>query len=39
MTMKKAVREKRTRSLRIMNMHIPYHILMVVWSFISIFPL
>ena len=39
MTMKKAVREKRTRSLRIMNMHIPYHILMVIWSFISIFPL
>ena len=37
--MKKAVREKRTRSLRIMNMHIPYHILMVIWSFISIFPL
>ncbi len=39
MTMKKAVREKRTHSLRIMNMHIPYHVLMVVWSFISIFPL
>ena len=31
--------EKKTRSLRIMNMHIPYHILMVIWSFISIFPL
>ena len=32
-------KEKKTRSLRIMNMHIPYHILMVIWSFISIFPL
>ena len=31
--------EKKTRSLRIMNMHIPYHIVMVLWSFISIFPL
>ena len=31
--------EKRTRSLRIMNMHIPYHIVMIIWSFISIFPL
>ena len=29
MTMKKAVREKRTHSLRIMNMHIPYHIIMI----------
>ena len=35
----KNAEEKKTRSLRIMNMHIPYHILMVVWSFISIFPL
>ena len=39
MTGNKTVREKKTRSLRIMNMHIPYHILMVIWSFISIFPL
>ena len=31
--------EKKTRSLRIMNMHIPYHIVMILWSFISIFPL
>ena len=31
--------EKKTRSLRIMNMHIPYHIVMIIWSFISIFPL
>lgn len=35
----KNTEEKKTRSLRIMNMHIPYHILMIVWSFISIFPL
>ncbi len=35
----KNAEEKKTRSLRIMNMHIPYHILMVIWSFISIFPL
>ncbi len=35
----KNAEEKKTRSLRIMNMHIPYHVLMVIWSFISIFPL
>ena len=39
MTVRKASGEKRTRSLRIMNMHIPYHIVMIIWSFISIFPL
>ena len=39
MTGNKTVREKKTRSLRIMNMHIPYHIVMILWSFISIFPL
>lgn len=39
MTVKKAPGERRTRSLRIMNMHIPYHIVMILWSFISIFPL
>jgi raffinose/stachyose/melibiose transport system permease protein len=39
MTVKKAAGEKKTRSLRIMNMHIPYHIVMILWSFISIFPL
>ena len=32
-------KEKKTRSLRIMNMHIPYHIIMIVWSFIAAFPL
>ena len=31
--------EKKTRSLRIMNMHIPYHIIMVLWSFIAMFPM
>ncbi len=31
--------EKKTKSLRLMNMHIPYHILMVVWSFIALFPM
>ena len=36
---RKADGEKKTRSLRIMNMHIPYHVLMILWSFISIFPL
>ena len=30
---------KKTRSLRLMNMHIPYHILMVIWSFIALFPM
>ncbi len=35
----KNAEEKKTRSLRIMNMHIPYHVLMVIGSFISIFPL
>ena len=39
MTGNKTVREKKTRSLRIMNMHIPYHIMMILWSFISVFPL
>ena len=32
-------KEKKTRSLKIMNMHIPYHIVMILWSFIAIFPL
>ncbi len=32
-------KEKKTRSLRIMNMHIPYHIIMVLWSFIAMFPM
>lgn len=36
---KNAAGERKTRSLRIMNMHIPYHIVMIIWSFISIFPL
>lgn len=30
--------KKRTRSMRIMNMHIPYHIIMIVWSFIAMAP-
>ena len=34
-----AGKQKKTRSLKIMNMHIPYHIAMIVWSFIAIFPL
>ena len=29
---------KRERSLRMMNMHIPYHIIMVIWSFIAMAP-
>ena len=32
-------KEKKTRSLKIMNMHIPYHVLIIVWSFIAVFPL
>lgn len=32
-------KEKKTKSLRIMNMHIPYHILMVIWSFVALFPM
>ena len=31
-------KERKTRSLRIMNMHIPYHVIMVIWSFIAMFP-
>ena len=31
-------KEKKLRSLRIMNMHIPYHIIMILWSFVSMFP-
>ena len=33
-----AGKEKKLRSLRIMNMHIPYHIIMILWSFIAMFP-
>ena len=32
-------KEKKTKSLRIMNMHIPYHILMIIWSFVALFPM
>ena len=32
-------KEKKTRSLKIMNMHIPYHVIMILWSFIAAFPL
>ena len=32
-------KEKRTHSLRLMNMHIPYHIIMVIWSFVALFPM
>ena len=32
-------KEKKTRSLKIMNMHIPYHIIMILWSFIAMFPM
>ena len=32
-------KEKKTRSLKIMNMHIPYHVIMILWSFIAVFPL
>ena len=32
-------KEKKTRSLKIMNMHIPYHIIMIVWCFIAMFPM
>lgn len=31
-------KHKRERSLRMMNMHIPYHIIMVIWSFIAMAP-
>lgn len=31
-------KSKKLRSLRIMNMHIPYHIIMILWAFISMFP-
>lgn len=32
-------KEKRTRSLKIQNMHIPSHILMIAWTFIAAFPI
>ena len=32
-------KDKKTKSLRIMNMHIPYHILMIIWSFVALFPM
>ncbi|MBO5571085.1 MAG: carbohydrate ABC transporter permease [Clostridia bacterium] len=31
-------KHKRERSLRMINMHIPYHIIMVIWSFIAMAP-
>ena len=31
-------RKEKLHSLRLMNMHIPYHIIMVIWSFVSMFP-
>ena len=30
---------RKLRSLKIMNMHIPYHVVMILWSFIAVFPL
>lgn len=30
--------ERKTRSLRIMNLHIPYHIIMILWSLIAMGP-
>ena len=33
-----AGKEKKYRSLRMMNLHIPYHVIMVLWAFISMFP-
>lgn len=32
-------KEKRTKSLRLHNMHIPSHILMILWTFIASFPI
>ena len=31
--------KKRTRSMRIMNLHIPYHIIMIIWSLIAMAPM
>ena len=31
--------KKRTRSMRLMNLHIPYHIIMILWSFIAMAPI
>ena len=30
--------KKRTRSMRVMNLHIPYHIIMIIWSLIALAP-
>ena len=30
--------KKRTRSMRVMNLHIPYHIIKIIWSLIAIAP-
>ena len=30
--------KKKTRSMRIMNLHIPYHIIMIIWSVIAMAP-
>ena len=36
--MAKMAKEQKTQSLRVANMHIPSHILMVIWTFIAGFP-
>lgn len=36
---KRIKKEKKTKSLRIQNMHIPSHVLMLFWTFIASFPI
>lgn len=39
MSVKTAVREKRGSSIRIANMHIPSHALLILWSAVALFPI
>jgi len=32
-------KEKRVRSLRMQNLHLPSHLLLIIWSFVALFPL
>lgn len=36
--MKKSAQDKGSASLKVLNMHIPSHILMILWVFVAIFP-
>jgi len=38
-TNKTVAKEKKAKSLRLQNLHLPSHLLLIIWSFIALFPL